>query len=348
MPRASTSPGWKRATACSTAAAAPAAGSAPCASPSPRPKAAERTPPPEPGGGALGWRHGRPLGAGPGRRSIPQGIQASSPPIRPPPPGARFPPRQRNSPFGSGGMVQAPRRTGFSGPLVRLLARLTDVDAPNPTIPFRPAQPLAGLDGRHRAAAVLDGKPPAMAPGGPTFDSEQDRESLKLRTTLADAIASDTEFTAARPRGRQLPSRTQAVPKAPTDADYPASASATCRCSTRWRTASAACAAARHAGRTQSGNDPAGDGGRHHGKIAQRARTRPHDDYSDAARRAFRAAAQGRAIGAGRSRGGGNAAAGQAGAWLDTFRKDMRSVLLAELDIRFQPVEGLLAALRTR
>ena len=34
-------------------------------------------------------------------------------------------------------------------------------------------------------------------------------------------------------------------------------------------------------------------------------------------------------------------------AWLDTFRKDMRSVLLAELDIRFQPVEGLLAALRT-
>ena len=59
-----------------------------------------------------------------------------------------------------------------------------------------------------------------MAPGGPTFDSEQDRESLKLRTTLADAIASDTEFTAARPRGRQPPSRTQAVPKAPTDADY--------------------------------------------------------------------------------------------------------------------------------
>ena len=37
-----------------------------------------------------------------------------------------------------------------------------------------------------------------------------------------------------------------------------------------------------------------------------------------------------------------------ANAWLDTFRKDMRSVLLAELDIRFQPVEGLLAALRTR
>jgi len=36
------------------------------------------------------------------------------------------------------------------------------------------------------------------------------------------------------------------------------------------------------------------------------------------------------------------------GAWLTVFRKDMRSVLLAELDLRFQPVEGLLAALRTR
>ena len=36
------------------------------------------------------------------------------------------------------------------------------------------------------------------------------------------------------------------------------------------------------------------------------------------------------------------------GAWLDPFRKDMQSVLLAELDVRFQPVEGLLAALRTR
>ena len=32
--------------------------------------------------------------------------------------------------------------------------------------------------------------------------------------------------------------------------------------------------------------------------------------------------------------------------WLETFRKDMRSVLLAELDVRLQPVEGLLATLR--
>jgi hypothetical protein len=35
------------------------------------------------------------------------------------------------------------------------------------------------------------------------------------------------------------------------------------------------------------------------------------------------------------------------GAWLRTFIDDMRSMLLAELEVRFQPVEGLLAALRT-
>ena len=43
-----------------------------------------------------------------------------------------------------------------------------------------------------------------------------------------------------------------------------------------------------------------------------------------------------------------SAPAATPGAWLDVFRRDMQSVLLAELDVRFQPVEGLLAALRTR
>lgn len=33
--------------------------------------------------------------------------------------------------------------------------------------------------------------------------------------------------------------------------------------------------------------------------------------------------------------------------WLDGFRRDMQSVLLAELDLRFQPIDALLAALRT-
>lgn len=36
------------------------------------------------------------------------------------------------------------------------------------------------------------------------------------------------------------------------------------------------------------------------------------------------------------------------GSWLNLFRQDLQSVLLAELELRFHPVEGLLAALRTR
>jgi len=39
--------------------------------------------------------------------------------------------------------------------------------------------------------------------------------------------------------------------------------------------------------------------------------------------------------------------AGSDDAWLEAFRRDMQSLLLAELDVRFQPIEGLLAALRT-
>lgn len=41
-------------------------------------------------------------------------------------------------------------------------------------------------------------------------------------------------------------------------------------------------------------------------------------------------------------------APGETGAWLEVFCKDMQAVMLAELELRFQPVEGLIDALRTR
>ncbi len=41
-------------------------------------------------------------------------------------------------------------------------------------------------------------------------------------------------------------------------------------------------------------------------------------------------------------------AAPTTGPWLARFRQDMRTALLAELEIRFHPIDGLLAALRTR
>jgi hypothetical protein len=60
---------------------------------------------------------------------------------------------------------------------------------------------------------------------------------------------------------------------------------------------------------------------------------------------ALRGAEQARMIAA--AQGAGDAAAESAPYWLETFRADMRGVLLAELEVRFQPVEGLLAALRS-
>lgn len=42
------------------------------------------------------------------------------------------------------------------------------------------------------------------------------------------------------------------------------------------------------------------------------------------------------------------AAASSTGVWLETFRQDMHSVLHAELDLRWQPIDGLLEALRAR
>jgi len=46
------------------------------------------------------------------------------------------------------------------------------------------------------------------------------------------------------------------------------------------------------------------------------------------------------------SRAVGAAAQLKSGPWLDTFLEDMRAVLQAELDLRLQPIEGLLCALR--
>ena len=42
------------------------------------------------------------------------------------------------------------------------------------------------------------------------------------------------------------------------------------------------------------------------------------------------------------------APSGPSDGWLARFHQDMQDVLLAELDVRFQPIEGLLAALRPR
>lgn len=299
-------------------------------------------------------------------------------------------------------MLQAPQRTGLSGPtLIRLLTRLTDVDAPESRQPLSDhlSQWLGWTDAIALSAA-LNNRPPAIAPGARQFSSAEERECERVRTTLADAIASDTAATAAK---RQMPGQVSAKVAAlqADDADYS---------NFRQRYLSL-----QHTMETSIGNLRS----RLRGMVAARtpemtrlavvdaimdrallprertllgAIPRLLQGHFDRLRLAEQAALEAAAQAAAQAQAEVDAAApadpeaqaeagtrddaqaapdsaAQAdadapastdvgalpsalpaptpGAWLETFRKDMRSVLLAELDVRLQPVEGLLATLRT-
>lgn len=283
-------------------------------------------------------------------------------------------------------MLQAPQRTGLSGPtLIRLLTRLTDVDVPQSRQPLSDhlSQWLGWTDAIALSAA-LNNRPPAIAPGARPFSSAEERECERVRTTLADAIASDTAATAAK---RMMPGQVAAKVAAlqSDDADYS---------NFRQRYLSL-----QHTMETSIGNLRSRLRGMVAAKTPEMTRLAVVDAIMDRAllprertllgaipkllqghferlrqaeQAALEAAAQsqaeaeaqeategeaqddaptGAAAPAQSATGSGAAPqpavpAPTPGAWLETFRKDMRSVLLAELDIRLQPVEGLLAALR--
>ncbi|MGE8656411.1 MAG: DUF3348 domain-containing protein [Achromobacter sp.] len=268
-------------------------------------------------------------------------------------------------------MLQAPQRTGLSGPtLIRLLTRLTDVDVPQSRQPLSDhlSQWLGWTDAIALSAA-LNNRPPAIAPGARTFSSAEERECERVRATLADAIASDTAATAAkRLMPGQVPAKVAALQA--DDADYS---------NFRQRYLSL-----QHTMETSIGNLRSRLRGMVAAKTPEMTRLAVVDAIMDRAllprersllgaipkllqghfdrlRLAEQAALDAAAAQAPADTGataGTDAAepAGAApqpavpapkpGAWLETFRKDMRSVLLAELDIRLQPVEGLLATLR--
>lgn len=300
-------------------------------------------------------------------------------------------------------MLQAPQRTGLSGPtLIRLLTRLTDVDVPESRQPLSDhlSQWLGWTDAIALSAA-LNNRPPAIAPGARAFGSAEERECERVRTTLADAIASDTAATAAK---RLLPGQVPAKVAAlqADDADYS---------NFRQRYLSL-----QHTMETSIGNLRSRLRGMVAAKTPEMTRLAVVDAIMDRAllprertllgaipkllqghfdrlrlaeQAALEAAAQAEAQAQAEALAQAEAPAGSGdgppadagtpatpddaptgataptqaavaagaapqpalpaptpGAWLETFRKDMRSVLLAELDIRLQPVEGLLAALR--
>ena len=242
-------------------------------------------------------------------------------------------------------MLQAPQRSALSGPaLVRLLARLaeSDVAESRQSLADRLSQWLGWTDAIALSSA-LDGKPPAVAGGARAFGRAEEDECTRVRRSLVNAIAGDSVLAGSRQRGSAPLSAHRSAPHVAVDtqADY-------------------ALFRQRYLALQQSMETAIGT-------LRGRLRAFLATQAPALARLAVVDAVMERALGE-RERTLFGAVPGLLGghferlregeqrrlaetplasdAWLDAFRKDMQSVLLAELDVRFQPVEGLLAALR--
>jgi hypothetical protein len=246
-------------------------------------------------------------------------------------------------------MLQAPPRTAPSGPaFIRLLARLADVDVPESrqSLSDRLSQWLGWTDAIALSSA-LNGNPPAVGSGAKAFGGAEEDECARVRSSLAKAITADSVFALSRRRGPAQVS-SQSAPTA-TPADY-------------------AVFRQRYLSMQQSMEMGIGNlRGRLRGMLAVKtpamARLAVVDAVMERAlserernllasvpgllARHFQRLRDAEQETLAAAEASGDAAAVTPGAWLDVFRKDMQSVLLAELDVRLQPVEGLLAALRT-
>ncbi|WER48153.1 DUF3348 domain-containing protein [Cupriavidus sp. WKF15] len=236
-------------------------------------------------------------------------------------------------------MLQAPRRAGFSGPtLIRLLVRLTGNDAPESgqSLSAQLSQWLGWTDAIALSAA-LNGNPPASA--GSRAAGAEDADCARVRTALAAAIADD-KAAGGRQRGRPRPS----VPD-PMDAvvDYAAFRQ---RYVTLQQTMETEIASLRGRLRTALAARASGmarlamvDAVMERVLVArEQALLATIPGMLEAHFTRLRQAEEAALAGV--------PAQVTSGAWLTVFQNDMQNVLRAELDIRFQPVEALLAALR--
>lgn len=243
-------------------------------------------------------------------------------------------------------MLQVPRRTGFSGPaLIRLLARLTEADAPEPgqSLSSQLSQWLGWTHAIALSSALsspLSGDPAAGTSTPRATGGDEAGECARVRAALTAAIANEN----ASPTGRRGPGRAPARP-APVETaiDYAVyrqryqflqQTMETEIASLRARLRTLL--AARKPGMTRLAMVDAVMervlGAREQALLG--AVPAMLETHFTRLRQAEEAALADQP------------AAVTPGAWLGVFRGDMQSVLLAELDIRFQPVEGLLVALR--
>ncbi|MDM0104042.1 DUF3348 domain-containing protein [Variovorax sp. J22R24] len=226
-------------------------------------------------------------------------------------------------------MVQVSRRTGFTGSaLIRLLARLTDIGVPESKQAFadRLSQWVSWTDAISLAGA-LDGSPATATSGARVPLGAEEGECARARATLVHAIGAPMDAAAEfSPYRQRYISRQQAME----------ASVGPLRERLRARLAAGSPAMARLAAVDAVMEQALGV---HEHRLLSTLpsllekhfkRLRKADETAQAAAEAT----------------AGIVGGVQQEAWLDVFRKDMQGVLLAELDIRFQPVEGLLEALR--
>ncbi|MGX5729105.1 DUF3348 domain-containing protein [Pseudoxanthomonas beigongshangi] len=238
-------------------------------------------------------------------------------------------------------MLEAPQRAAVRGPtFIRLLARLTDADVPSPrqSLSDRLSQ---WIDWNHAVAlsTALDSRPETDPFAEPAPASAMEEDCARVRAALTRAIADDPAFNPDTRRG--------AAAEMP---DY-----------LFFRQ--------RYLALQQSMDTGIGH-------LRSRLRDRLADRSTELARLAAVDAVMERALGRRERRllaaaptllgphferlrlaaqvtsadtpEPDEAAPHASDAWLEAFRRDMRNLLLAELDVRLQPAEGLLAALRTQ
>jgi len=229
-------------------------------------------------------------------------------------------------------MAQVSRRTAFTGSaLTRLLARLADIDVAEPRHAFadRLSQWLGWTDAIS-LSAVLNGGPAAVPASVRAVQGGEEGECLRLRGVLAKAIADDGALAAEKertdtaagfsPYRRHYLARQQTMEMAlgPLRERLRASLAARSPAMAQLAAVDAVMEQALGAQERSLLSTVPGLLEKHFVRLRQAHQATPDEPEGGAPQMA----------------------------WQDVFRKDMQSVLLAELDIRFEPVEGLLEALR--
>jgi hypothetical protein len=250
--------------------------------------------------------------------------------------------------------VQVPPRTAFGGPtLVRLLARLADANVPASaqSLSDRLSQWLGWTDAIALSSALNANPPAVMGSARPARPSGRDEQALcaSVRNALTKAIANDAVLAVSR-RTRAPRGGSQAVPEQAAG-DYAAfrqsylslqQAMATDIGDLRGRLR--ALLAARTSGLARLAVLDA---------VMERAlfareRTLLASVPTLLGVYFERLCREAQADAPPAADASNDAPPMLSGERLDAFRRDVQSVLLAELEVRFQPVEALLAALRTR